>query len=165
MWTQSLNKATKTRFYNPILQNASHVRALSEQLVVPDEHFVSYIVFSNRCELKKVPLRGDTYRICHRDDLPRIVREDLGMRRTCFNGLQYRTITERIETLAAASTNMAREFHKQDVQMTNTGNVCPRCGAKLVQRNGSYGFSIDRARGASNGSIPVRVRSAGVKYP
>lgn len=139
MWTQSLNKVTKTRFYNPILQNAAHVHALSERLVVPEEHFVSYIVFSNRCELKKVPTAGNDYRICHRDDLMRLVREDLDRRPVCFNGLQYKTILERIETLAAASTIQAREFHKQDVRMASTGDVCPRCGAKLVQRNGRYG--------------------------
>ena len=139
MWTQSLNKATKTRFYNPILQNAAHIRALSERLVVPEEHFVSYIVFSNRCELKKVPLEGTGYRVCHRDDLLRIVRNDLNSRSVCFNGLQYRTIAERIEGLADASTDQAREYHKQDVRIANTGNVCPRCGAELVRRNGKYG--------------------------
>lgn len=139
MWTQSLNKATKTRFYNPILQNATHVRALSERLVVPEEHFVSYIVFSNRCELKKVPSGGGGYRICHRDDLLRLVREDLGRRPVCFNGLQYSTIAERIEELAIASTDLAKEFHRQDVQMATSGSVCPRCGAKLVHRNGRHG--------------------------
>lgn len=41
MWTQSLNRYTKTRFYNPVMQNAAHVRALSRRLVVPERDFVS----------------------------------------------------------------------------------------------------------------------------
>lgn len=139
MWTQSLNKATKTRFFNPILQNESHIHALSECLVVPKEHFVSYIVFSNRCELKKVPTKGDGYRICHRDDLLSLVRSDVLEREVAFNGLQYSTLEERIAKLAKASTVEAREFHAQDVQVATNGITCPRCGGKFVERNGKYG--------------------------
>lgn len=139
MWTQTLNRTTKTRFYNPILQNAAHVHVLSERLVVPEESFVSYIVFSDRCELKKVPAKGERYRVCHRDDLMRLVRADLEAMPVAFNGLQYSTLEGRIETLAKASTDEAREFHAQDVRMTQKGNVCPRCGGKLVERSGRYG--------------------------
>lgn len=139
MWTQSLNKATKTRFYNPILQNAVHVHALSQRLAVPPENFVSYIVFSNRCELKSVPASGEGFRVCHRDDLMRLVREDIAQRELAFNTMQYETLEQRIEDLAAASTSEAREFHTQDVQMASSGSVCPRCGGKLVERNGKFG--------------------------
>lgn len=45
-----------------------------------------------------------------------------------------------MEELASASTYDAREFHAQDVQMASAGNVCPRCGGKLVERNGKYGM-------------------------
>ena len=139
MWTQSLNRATKERFYNPVMQNAAHVRALSKRLVVPERDFVSYIVFSDRCELRKVPADGEGYRICHRDDLLRLVRRDLASRDVAFNGLQYSTLEQRIDELAAASTDEAQTFHAQDVQVAQSGNVCPRCGGKLVRRSGKYG--------------------------
>ena len=142
MWTQSLNRATKERFYNPVMQNAAHVRALSKRLVVPERDFVSYIVFSDRCELKKVPADGEGYRICHRDDLLRLVRRDLASRDVAFNGLQYSTLEQRIDELAAASTDEAQAFHAQDVQVAQSGNVCPRCGGKLVKRSGKYGEFI-----------------------
>ena len=45
---------------------------------------MSYIVFSNRCELKKVPTKGDGYRICHRDDLLSLVRSDVLEREVAF---------------------------------------------------------------------------------
>ena len=139
MWTQSLNRATKTRFYNPIKQNAVHVKALSRRLAVPESAFASYIVFSDRCELKKVPTRGDGWRVCHKDDLMRLVRADLGGREAKFDGLQYTTLEERIERLAANSTGEAREFHAQDVRVASTGDTCPRCGGKLLERSGRYG--------------------------
>ena len=139
MWTQSLNRVTKARFYNPIMQNAAHVRALSERLVVPAEAFTSYIVFSDRCELKRVPERGGAWRVCHKDDLLRLVRADLDGREAAFNGLQYKTLEERIEQLAAESTSEAREFHAQDVRIATAGDVCPWCGGKLVERSGRYG--------------------------
>lgn len=108
-WTQVLNRATKTRFYNPLMQNAAHVRALSRRLVVPEESFVSYVVFSERCELKEVPMRGEGWRVCRDDDLLRLVRADLAEREVAFNGLQFSTIEQRIDSLAAASTSGARE--------------------------------------------------------
>ena len=139
MWTQTLNRRTKTRFFNPIMQNAGHIRALASRLVVPDEYFTSYIVFSDRCELKSVPASGDGWRICHRDDLLRLVREDLRQRETTLNGLQYATLEERIETMAAASTEEAQAFHAQDVQVASSGTTCPRCGGRLKERSGKYG--------------------------
>lgn len=96
-WTQALNKVTKTRFYNPIMQNAAHVRALSRRLVVPEECFVSYVVFSDRCKLVNVPTRGEGWRVCGNDDLLRLVREDLGSWDVAFNGLQFSTLEGRIE--------------------------------------------------------------------
>ncbi|WP_194192325.1 nuclease-related domain-containing protein [Clostridium chrysemydis] len=53
-WTQVIyNK--KSRFYNPIWQNKGHVKAIDN--IITDKFkvkAVSVIVFSNRCELKKI---------------------------------------------------------------------------------------------------------------
>lgn len=54
-WTQMLNKNTKSKFYNPMLQNETHIKALSKLLDIDKSKFKSFIVFSERCELKKVP--------------------------------------------------------------------------------------------------------------
>ena len=46
-WTQFLNKNTKNRFYNPILQNKTHIRALRQYLQLDDKiRILSYIVKS-----------------------------------------------------------------------------------------------------------------------
>lgn len=54
-WTQSLQNGYKNKFYNPIRQNRTHIKALAEYLERPVSDFVSYIVFSERCTLKSVP--------------------------------------------------------------------------------------------------------------
>lgn len=54
-WTQSLKGKKKNQFYNPIWQNKAHIRALENILPkISSNRFYSYIVFSERCELKKV---------------------------------------------------------------------------------------------------------------
>lgn len=52
-WTQSLQNGEKNKFYNPIRQNRTHIKALAEFLEKPASDFTSYIVFSERCTLKK----------------------------------------------------------------------------------------------------------------
>ncbi len=54
-WTQMLNKNYKNQFYNPMLQNQTHIKAISNLLSIDKDKFKSFIVFSERCELKKVP--------------------------------------------------------------------------------------------------------------
>ena len=60
-WTSCLPNGEHYRLYNPIKQNNAHIKWLSKylenytSLSIP---FFSFIVFSNRCELKKVPPNG-----------------------------------------------------------------------------------------------------------
>lgn len=57
-WTQVLAYGQeKYRFYNPILQNASHINALKQQsLQFSKLPYFSVIVFSNHCELKELSI-------------------------------------------------------------------------------------------------------------
>ena len=55
MWTQSLKGGQKNKFFNPIWQNKGHISALDNYLNNQfSDAFYSYIIFSERCELKKV---------------------------------------------------------------------------------------------------------------
>ena len=54
MWTQTLNRHSRFRFFNPIRQNAGHVRALEEFLGLSEAAFVPIIVFADKTVLKKV---------------------------------------------------------------------------------------------------------------
>ncbi len=63
-WTQSLQKNLKNSFYNPILQNKGHIKAIDNFLKNEySDKFLSYIIFSSRCELKKITVTTKNVRV------------------------------------------------------------------------------------------------------
>ncbi len=74
-WTQCLPNKQKYRFYNPIMQNRTHINALSRITGMKKNNFYSMIIFSKRCELKKVPENNEEYEILKRDDLKNRLEE------------------------------------------------------------------------------------------
>lgn len=86
-WTQVLNKNHKERFFNPIMQNSGHITALKQVLGLEDEVFRSVIVFSERCELKKIEMESEDILVIKRNQLFRLMKEE------CENG--ERQLTER----------------------------------------------------------------------
>ena len=79
-WTQCLPNKEKHQFYNPVMQNHTHIKALSEYLELPSEAFSSYIIFSERCELKKVPDNTEAFTILNRNNMLKNLRNILGDR-------------------------------------------------------------------------------------
>lgn len=67
-WTVSLPNGIKNRFYNPIKQNQGHIKRLREYLG-GDTPLFSIIVFSERCELKKVTVETPDIKVIKRDRL------------------------------------------------------------------------------------------------
>lgn len=141
-WTQAFENGTKERFYNPILQNRAHVKALATYLALPEEAFRSYIVFSERCTLRKVPADTSAYHICQRQHLVKLLRKDVEGRERCFPNAQFGVLATRIGCLVAVSTDEAKSEHVEQVQRVSAGEVCPRCGGTLVSRKGRYGEFI-----------------------
>ena len=77
-WTQSLKGNQKHRFYNPIWQNKGHISGLKYTLALDDAYFKSYIVFSDRCTLKKVSVKSKNIKVLKRNALLKSVgRDDL----------------------------------------------------------------------------------------
>ena len=76
-WTQSLKGGNKFRFYNPIWQNKKHINILQKHLGIGSEVFRSYIIFSNRCELKKMSVRSPEVKVMNRSDLISEMEQDL----------------------------------------------------------------------------------------
>lgn len=78
-WTQMLNKRTKKKFFNPIWQNKGHVAALQKVLVnkeVDPSTFRAYIVFSERCDLKKVTVDSPDVWVLKRNELRKQLKID-----------------------------------------------------------------------------------------
>jgi hypothetical protein len=68
-WTQCLNKNSKYKFYNPIKQNRTHINALSKQLKLSKNSFISVIVFGDTATLKKIPENVETCYITNQEKL------------------------------------------------------------------------------------------------
>lgn len=73
-WVQMLSYGygQKNYFYNPILQNKTHIEYL-KKIVKLDIPMYSIIVFSDECELKKVPDNSNRIKIVKRNQLEYLV--------------------------------------------------------------------------------------------
>ena len=76
-WTQSLKGGKKYRFYNPIWQNKKHISALQKHLRLGNDVFHSYIILSERCELKKMFVHSPKVKVMNRNVLFREIEDDM----------------------------------------------------------------------------------------
>lgn len=72
-WYQTLyagrgRSAHKEPFYNPVMQNAGHIKHL-KKILGQDIPIMSVIVFSDRCELKNIRLSSGTVCVVHKSDV------------------------------------------------------------------------------------------------
>ncbi|MGB3159741.1 MAG: nuclease-related domain-containing protein [Carnobacterium sp.] len=75
-WTQSFPNKKKGKFLNPIWQNKGHIKALQEILCITDESLIhSIIVFSNKCELKKITVKSSNVKVIKRNRLKHTLKK------------------------------------------------------------------------------------------
>lgn len=74
MWTSSLPNGQKNKFYNPILQNKTHIKWMREYVGESIPLF-SIIVFSERCELKHILMDSMDVEVIQRDQTYSTVRD------------------------------------------------------------------------------------------
>ena len=72
-WTQTFRSGTKEHFYNPILQNKTHINALKHYLPNVNCAYHSIIVFSNRCSFKNVDSTHEMVDIIHLRNLQKMI--------------------------------------------------------------------------------------------
>lgn len=132
-WTQSLRGGQKNQFYNPIRQNRTHIKALADYLDLPEEAFVSYIIFSERCTLKKVPMDTPDVVIVQRPDMLKRLRAMLKAAPIKYSENTIRSMAEKLAVLTN-KTDAEKRQHIEDIQ-----TKCPFCGNELVLRKGRYG--------------------------
>lgn len=137
-WTQCLPNKEKHQFYNPIMQNRTHIKALSDYLDLPVDAISSYILFSDRCELKKVPSSTDSYTILKRNDMLKNLRRVLENRQISYTHEQVDSMVSKLESTANADSEQKKE-HIESIKRQTEGNICPYCGKTLVERNGKNG--------------------------
>ncbi len=150
-WTQSLFWKQRFRGYakeqhklrNPILQNESHVRAIKYQLRdLGDFKIIPIVVFSDNATLK---ITTPNYIVINWNRLRSTIKA-FNVKHISQNDIQK--IVNKIYTSNITSKD-ARENHIRNVQFAEYANknkeqsianrFCPKCGGRLVLREGRYG--------------------------
>ncbi|MFR2018797.1 MAG: nuclease-related domain-containing protein [Eubacterium sp.] len=120
-WTQTLpqgkgKKAKKEKFLNPIMQNKLHIECLQEVLGEDLENvpIFSVVVFSNRCELKKLELSSNEAVVIKREKLPLLVKKYCKVKPF----LTYEMIEELYKTLYPLTqfSDDVKKKHIEDIQ-------------------------------------------------
>lgn len=73
MWTET-HKTRKDRFYNPVWQNATHIKNLKAVLGYPKFPIWNVIAFSDKCTFKDVTTEGSDAYVVHYRDLFSLVK-------------------------------------------------------------------------------------------
>lgn len=164
-WTAMLPNKQKNQFYNPIMQNRTHLKWM-RKYVGDDIPLFSIIVFSNRCELKKVTVYSDDVKVIKRDWTYAAVRSIWNENPDAVSDEKieqlYRSLKELTDVDAAVkaahvenikrnhlTTTVSKDTEKKKVIAAKTEDVknstgsaqiiCPKCGAPMVLRTAKKG--------------------------
>lgn len=158
-WTVMLSSKEKNRFYNPIRQNRTHIHWLSRYLGENIPLF-SIVVFSERCELKKVEVASADVRVIKRDSTYACVRDIWDANPDVLTEDEVTRIYEKCKALTNAdhATKQAhidsinsRYGKKGEVSSANDSSlefsplrICPKCGKPLVIRTARKGDNVGK---------------------
>ena len=111
-WTQVFANQTKNKFYNPIHQNAGHIKALKKKMQkYTDLDYYSVIVFSDEATLKNVPRSDAKTMILNMKELCEIIKSSIEFNNKLARGplLPYAKIDEIWLELYQYTINTAEE--------------------------------------------------------
>jgi len=137
-WVQYLGKS-KFYFNNPIHQNYGHIKVLQSMLNLGKNSFISIICFSNRSKLR-INLSNVTQVDFLKDLIlsyqKEVVFEDINI---ISDKLTELNITDK----KIRKRHIERIKNKLKVKEENKNKmICPKCGNKLVERNGKNGVFV-----------------------
>lgn len=124
-WNQHLNANTEHTFYNPVRQNIGHILSLQRFLKIRREqaHFISIIVFSDRCTLRKVPKNNEFWSIVHCSELQETLLKRISGRKTIYTPKQIEDFYYKLQEC----TNVSEEIKAKHREYANKrGNLPPR---------------------------------------
>ena len=163
-WTASLPNGQKNQFYNPVMQNKTHMKWM-RNFVGEDVSLFSIIVFSERCELKKVTIYSEDVKVIKRDYTYATVRSIWDKNPDTLSDERINELYEKLKTL----TNVGKEGNTDYIDLsksepslednvssdadinTSESMICPKCGSKLVLRTAKKGNNVgNQFYGCSN---------------
>lgn len=144
-WTQVIYKR-KEKFFNPIWQNAGHVKALMNYLEMDKESFLSIVAFSNQSTFK-FKEEFTQSKVIQFPDLQRTIKE---LSSEIINDDERSGINNQLNELVITDRKIKKQVSKNHVETIKTAlakkeelavdkGKCPKCSSELVKRNGRYG--------------------------
>lgn len=129
----------KHRFYNPIMQNNTHINWLMKY-VGNDVPMFSLSVFSNDVEFKELDLSHSPKNVfvCKRNQMASIISRCYDYYPKTISEVEVQRLYKRLSAFTNID-NVKKEQHKQDVYDKSHGLICPECGGKLVLRTARTG--------------------------
>ena len=146
-WTQNIF-GNKYQLYNPILQNAGHVRALKRILHKYEPlPILPIVAFSWKADIR---VKVEKSYVVHWSQIRKVIKRYNEKR------LSWSQVNAICKTIEAAQIESNREYNKQHLKDILNARVqksvavasgrCPRCGGTLVLRSGKF----DKFYGCSN---------------
>lgn len=130
-WTQVLNKNTINHFYNPLKQNATHVYQLKNVLNTKMPLFSMIVFIQGNIEGIHTP---HVYTL-------ETLRQEIHKAEGTYSITEMVSVYNQLEVLKLKN-NVTKEEHIQNIRKTIDdieNNICPRCGTRLIKKNGKYG--------------------------
>ena len=121
-WTACLSNGKKNKFYNPIKQNQTHIKWLKKYLEsfgFVNVAFFSVIVFSERCELKKVTAEKSEAKVLKRKQLFEYILDIWRKVPDVLSQVEAEIITDVLRKL----TNVSDEEKKKHVEQVSKNRV------------------------------------------
>lgn len=143
-WTKS-EHGRKYHFRNPLKQNYGHVKALEGVLNLPTSYFIPVVAFTSRATIKVKTNQNLIY-------TEQILDFIQLYQHSRIPPSEAEMIAHRLSVLNITDSDIRREhvntIHDEirDVKAKVNSGICPKCGGKLILRDGKYG----RFLGCSN---------------
>lgn len=143
-WTQVIYQR-KDRFFNPVWQNAGHIKALKNYLHLEKSLFTSIIAFSRQSTLN---IEGEFQqaKVTPFDDLIYEIKQN---QMPVINDDQLKMVNKKLKQLVTTDENLKKQLKEQHIQSIKldkerekvaVANMnCPRCQGDLVKKPGKYG--------------------------
>jgi len=143
-WYQTLPKGRgrshKEKFYNPILQNNTHIKYL-KSLIGNDIPIYSVITFSERCTLKKLEVDTTKVSVINRNQVRGLVKSISDNKEPILTDNQIEELYQKLYPFTQVDDSV-KSKHIDDIK--NKPLICPICGSKLVLRTVKNGNNIGK---------------------
>lgn len=153
-WLQTLPRGKygiqRNTFFNPVIQNKIHMKWLARYVNLKPDYFNTYVVFSERCTLKKIDVDSVRHRVVYMGQLFSEMTEQIRDSSNVLTDEEIDVLYEKLQPLT--KVNEEEKFqHVQNIRentepvklsefKANPNKVrCPSCGSRLVIRKAKRG--------------------------